>query len=229
MDAGAFGQEKEETCNPQRMSGSCAQCVGCGKHNDPVRMFAAIVPPEQPHADLESFVEIRREVESDLRWTPSHLWHVTLAFMAEVAEHDLDVVVDAIASAASRHSPIPLQLNGAGVFPNPAEARVVWMDVRSDSPSGLADLESLALGVRRACGRVGASAAGGDYRPHLTLARSRRPFEATSWLRVMDAYAGPSWIADEVTVFVSHRGEGRGRPHYEPVAVCPLGATVSRE
>ncbi|CAN7379179.1 RNA 2',3'-cyclic phosphodiesterase [Knoellia sp. LjRoot47] len=193
-----------------------------------MRIFAAVVPPADAHADLEAFVEPRRDVHSDLRWTPSHLWHVTLAFMADVPEGLVDDVVDDVARVAGEHAPIPLRLSGAGTFPNPAEARVVWMDVRSESPSGLTDLESLALGVRRACGSVGASPAGGDYRPHLTLARVRRPFEATHWLRVMDAYAGPPWVADEVTVFVSHRGERRGRPHYEPVAVCPLGANVSR-
>lgn len=198
------------------------------KHNGSVRVFAAIVPPPDAHADLERFVEPRREVSSELRWTPAHLWHVTLAFMGELPERLADDVIDAVATVAVEHVPIPLRLSGAGTFPNPAEARVVWMDVRPDAPRALADLESLALGVRRACGRVGASPTGGDYRPHLTLARSRRPFEATHWLRVMDSYAGPSWTADEVTVFVSERGEGRGRPHYEPVAVCPLGASVSR-
>ena len=171
---------------------------------------------------------MRRDVESELRWTPPHLWHVTLAFMAEVPERIVEEVVDEIASVAVQHEPIALQLCGAGVFPSVADARVVWMDVRSDSPDGLTELEHLAMGVRRACGRLGASPAGGDYRPHLTLARSRRPFEATRWLRVMDAYAGPSWTADEVTVFVAHGGTGKGRRHYEPVAACPLGASVSR-
>ena len=163
-----------------------------------------------------------------LRWTPAHLWHVTLAFMGDVPEPLVDDVVDAVAHVAARHQPIPLRLSGAGVFPSPDSARVMWMDVHADVDGGLARLESLALGVRRACGRIGASPAGGPYRPHLTLARSRRPFEATQWLRVMDAYAGPAWTADEVTVFVSHRGTGKGRPHYEPVAACPLGASVSR-
>ena len=198
------------------------------KHNGTVRIFAAVVPPPDAHADLERFVEPRRDVSSDLRWTPSHLWHVTLAFMPEVATARLDDVLEEAARVASQHASIPLWLSGAGTFPNPAEARVVWTGVRSEHPDGLADLERLALGVRRACGRVGASPAGGVYRPHLTLARSRHPFEATHWLRVMDAYSGPPWVADEVTLFVSHRGEGRGRQHYEPVAVCPLGATVSR-
>ena len=193
-----------------------------------MRVFAAVVPPELPHADLEAFVEARREVESDLRWTPSHLWHVTLAFMAEVDPGQVDDVITAVAGVAATRAPIPLRLNGAGVFPHPGEARVVWVGVRSEDVGGPPALESLALGVRRACGRVGAPPAGCDYRPHLTLARSRRPFEATRWLRTMDTYAGPPWTADEVTVFVSRRGEGKGRPHYEPVATCPLSATLSR-
>lgn len=193
-----------------------------------MRVFAAIVPSEDAHEDLEAFVEPRREVESTLRWTPSHLWHVTLAFMAEVPEAVLADVIDEVAAVAASREPIPLQISGAGVFPNVAEARVVWMDLQSEAANGLTDLESLALATRTACGRLGASPAGGDYRPHLTLARSRHPIEATQWLRVMDAYAGPSWLADEVTVFVSHVGKGKGRPLYEPVAVCPLGANVSR-
>lgn len=198
------------------------------KHNGTVRVFAAVVPPPEAHAHLEGFIEPRREVHSDLRWTPSHLWHVTLAFMSDVPERILDEVIEVVATVSAEYEPIPLRLTGAGTFPNPAEARVVWMDVRSGDPDDLAYLESLALSVRRACGRVGASPAGGDWQPHLTLARSRRPFEATHWLRVMDSYAGPSWVADEVTVFVSPRGQGKGRPHYEAVAVCPLGASVSR-
>jgi len=77
--------------------------------------------------------------------------------------------------------------------------------------------------VRRAAGHAGAAPQGGPFHPHVTLARSRRPIEATRWLRVIDGYAGPAWTADEVTLFVSHLGEGRGRrPRYEPVAALPL-------
>lgn len=187
-----------------------------------MRAFAAIVPSEPAHADLEAFVEPRREVESVLRWTPAHLWHVTLAFMAEVPGTAVDDLVDAVAEVAAGATPIPLRLTGAGAFPDAAAARVVWTGLESDALDGLADLERLALRTRTACGRLGLSPAGGTYRPHLTLARSRRPFEATRWLRAMGAYTGPSWHADAITVFVS-RGHRGGRPSYEAEAICPLG------
>ena len=43
-----------------------------------------------------------------------------------------------------------------------------------------------------------------------------------AWTQQMDAYTGPSWHADAITVFVS-RGHRGGRPSYEAEAICPLG------
>lgn len=205
-----------------RYNGRCTPFVLGAVHNGSMRVFAALVPPDEALTELETFVEPRRDAEPVLRWTPSHLWHVTLAFMAEVPGTSVDDLVDAVAEVAAGATPIPLRLTGAGAFPDAAAARVVWAGLDSDDPDGLADLERLALRTRTACGRLGLSPAGGTYRPHLTLARSRHPFDATHWLRAMDTHAGPSWDADAITVFAS-RGHRGGRPSYEAEAICPLG------
>lgn len=186
-----------------------------------MRVFAAVVPSPEAHVDLDAFVEPRRAVDSPWRWTPSHLWHVTLAFLAEVPQGSVDDVVEEIAAVADSTAPIPLRLQGAGMFPHAAEARVMWTDIRSKHPHGLTDLERLALRTRTACSRIGVPTAGGDYRPHLTLARTRRPIEATHWLRAMESYSGPDWLAHEVIVFVS-RANRSGRPYYEAEARLPL-------
>lgn len=186
-----------------------------------MRIFAAVVPPEPALDDLAAFLEPRRDAGPDLRWTDSSLWHVTTAFMAEVPERVVDPLVDAIAEAVAPRRPITLSVRGGGAFPNPYDARVTWMGI-DGSPEDLQSLAGLARAVRRASSHAGAGPEGGPFTPHLTVARSRHPFEATRWLRVLDAYAGPSWTADEVTVFASHRGEGKGRPHYEPIAVVDL-------
>lgn len=187
-----------------------------------MRAFVAIVPPEPAHADLDAFVAPRRALDSPWRWTPAHLWHVTLAFMAKVPKSGIDEMVEEVAVVAESCDPIPLRLKGAGMFPHAGDARVMWTDVRPTDPRGLGDLERLALRTRSACSRIGVPTAGGDYRPHLTLARSRRAVDATSWLDAMEAYSGPAWLAQEVTVFVS-RANRSGRPHYEAEARLPLG------
>ena len=187
-----------------------------------MRIFAALVPPEPALADLGDFLEPRRDAGPDLRWVDPSLWHVTLAFMAEVTEAQVDEVAEAVAVAAARRDEPALTLRGAGAFPHAADARVLWTGVGGE-PSALESLSGLSRAVRLACSQAGASPEGGPFHPHLTVARSRRPFEATRWLRTLDTYDGPGWVAEEVTLFASRPGS-KGRPrHYEPVATMPLG------
>ena len=94
------------------------------------------------------------------------------------------------------------------------------------------ELDRLATGVRAAATKAGADPAGGRFRPHVTLARVRRPLEATRWLRVLDTYRGPAWTAAEVALVESHLGEGpRGRPRHQTRATFELGrpATSTEE
>ena len=40
----------------------------------------------------------------------------------------------------------------------------------------------------------------------------------TRWVRLLDAYRGPAWTVDRITLVASYLGEGpRSRPRYEPV------------
>jgi 2'-5' RNA ligase len=186
-----------------------------------MRIFVAVVPSETALDDLAEFLDPRRDAGPDLRWTDPSLWHVTMAFMADVPAGVVDTMVDGVAQAVAPRAPIPLRIKGGGAFPNPYEARVTWMGV-DGAPEALDALAGAARAVRRACSHVGANPEGGPFTAHLTVARSRHPFEATRWLRVLDGYAGPTWTAEEVTVFASHQREGKSRPHYEPIAVVEL-------
>jgi len=187
-----------------------------------MRTFAALVPPEPALEDLGAFLEPRRDAGPDLRWVDPSLWHVTLAFMAEVPDGRVDEVAEAVAVAAAGREALALSLRGAGAFPHAGDARVLWTGVGGE-PTALEALARLSRSVRLACSHAGASPEGGPFHPHLTVARSRRPFEATRWLRTLDTYEGPGWVAQEVTLFASRPGS-KGRPrHYEPVATMPLG------
>jgi len=82
----------------------------------------------------------------------------------------------------------------------------------------------MATGARAAANRTGIAVDGKRFRPHLTLGRLGRPAEVSSWVRLLDAYAGPAWTADRLTLVASHLGEGpRRRPRYEEVDSFPLG------
>jgi RNA 2',3'-cyclic 3'-phosphodiesterase len=187
-----------------------------------MRMFVALVPPDDVLEDLSEFLAPRQEAESGFRWTVPDQWHLTLAFMAQVADRHLDDLVARLERAASRRTPFSLALAGGGAFPGPSRAKVLFAGV--DTGEHAEELRRLATGARAAATKAGAATDGGRFHPHVTLARIGRPVEATRWLRVLGAYRGPTWRAEEVALIESHLGEGpRNRPRYEIVQTFPLG------
>lgn len=186
-----------------------------------MRMFVALVPPSQALEDLAEFLAPRQEAEPGFRWTVAEQWHITLAFMAEVADRHVDDLCARLERAAARRTCFDLRVSGGGAFPNPGRAKVLYAGL--DAGADAVELNRLATGARAAANKAGADADGGRFHPHLTLARLGRPHEATRWVRVLDAYRGPAWTADEITLIESHLGEGpRRRPRYEAVATFPL-------
>ena len=187
-----------------------------------MRLFAAIVPPAAVVEDLEAFLAVRREA-APFRWTLPEHWHLTLAFMPEVADRRLDDLVERLGRAAARRTPFVLRVEGGGAFPNAARAKVLYADVVRDDHAAT-ELPRLATGARAAATKAGAGAEGGRFRAHLTLARLGRPQEVSNWVRLLDAYRGPEWAVEEFALVASHLGEGpRKRPRYETVETFRLG------
>ena len=94
---------------------------------------------------------------------------------------------------------------------------MLWAGLDLDE-HGRTELTRLATGARAAANRAGVPVDGQRFRPHVTLARLGQPQEVTSWVRLLDAYRGPAWTVDRLTLVASYLGEGpRGRPRYEPV------------
>jgi len=186
------------------------------------RMFVAIMPPEHVVDDLDAFLEPRRE-HGWFRWSLAEQFHVTLAFLERVPDHALDELGDGLARAAARRPVFDAAIAGGGAFPDPAHAKLLYagLDLTFDART---ELDRLATGARAAAGRAGVPVDGARFRPHVTLARLRRPTEVTRWIRVLDAYAGPRWTVDRIALVASYLGEGPGRrPRYETVAEFSIG------
>lgn len=180
------------------------------------RMFVAVVPPEPVVAHLEDFLEPR----TGMRWIHPDQWHLTLAFFASVPEHRIDELAERLTTKARKRHTFTTALAGAGAFPNPARASVLWLGV----DGGTTELADLAAAARAAGAKVGGPPDGTRFTPHLTLARPRPPVEATRWLRVLDSYRGPTWEVAEIDLIASYLGEGpSGRPRYETIARAALG------
>ena len=186
------------------------------------RMFVAVVPPEHVRHDLAEFLSVRDQ----MAWTDPAQWHVTLAFCASVPTHRIDDFAELLASAAERREPFTATIAGAGAFPHPDRASVLWLGVEAPPDA----LDHLSVTARHAANLVGANPDGRRFTPHLTVARLRRPISATKWLRVLDSYRSPSWQVDAIDLVASHLSAGPGgRPLHEVVAHCLLGCSPTPE
>ncbi|MGE5764145.1 MAG: RNA 2',3'-cyclic phosphodiesterase [Mycobacterium leprae] len=183
-----------------------------------MRLFVAVRPPPEALAHLDAAVVSHRDDWLALGWVPAERWHLTLAFLGDVDPDRVDPLAQRLARTAARHPALTLSFAGAGTFPRRhAHARVVWTGVFGDRR----ELGLLAAGVVAAASRERIAVDDRPYRPHLTLARVRRPADVSPLVAELSSYAGPVWTATDLQLVRSHLGP---KPRHETLAHWPLGA-----
>lgn len=189
-----------------------------------MRLFAAVLPPEDVLRELAAEVARLRELPGAdrLRWTGRPGWHLTLAFYGEVDDALVPGLTDRLERAASRTRPFALALCGGGQF---GRGRALWAG---------ADGELRALGLLAGRAEAAARKAGVPleehrrYRAHLTLARGRDGVDTRPYLDALRGFRGRSWTVDELVLVRSdlpRSGVPGEQPRYEAVARRPLGAS----
>lgn len=124
-----------------------------------MRLFTAIDIPADVKAALAALLDRLRPL-ADLRWTPLEKLHITTKFIGEWPEDRLDELKGALASVKAS-APVDIVIRGLGRLP-----RVLYAAVEPNQA-----LTALAAATERA---VGGPAEDRTYRPHITLARTRK-------------------------------------------------------
>ncbi len=156
-------------------------------------------------AHLDESVDGLRTAHRELRWVPSSRWHLTLEFLGECGPYEVDRQHERWQRRARRSAPLTLRLGGAGTYPKPWMARVLWIGLVGDV-DGWRKLAAF------------------NQDPHVTLARTRERTDLTGLVGEIETYAGPVWTAHQLTLFVSHLQASSDRgPRYEPLESFTLG------
>jgi len=137
------------------------------------RVFCAVELPPEVRARLEDHVRrLRRDVpEVAASWSRAENIHLTLKFFGNVDVKRIEKISAAAERAVKEFSRFPIAVGGTGVFPRPSRPQVLWIGV-SDPTEQLATLQQL---FENECESEGFTKEGRAYRPHLTIARLRRP------------------------------------------------------
>ncbi|MCC0097469.1 RNA 2',3'-cyclic phosphodiesterase [Streptomyces flavotricini] len=183
-----------------------------------MRLFAALMPPQQAVEELRRAVEPLRD--DRLRWTGEAGWHFTLAFMGEVRDELLPDLHARLARAAHRSEPFSLRIHGSGHFGD----RALWVG----AAGGIDPMRMLAERADAAARRAGVPMEHHRrYTPHLTLARSRSGADLHAYVEALAGFEGTPWRAGELSLVRSNLPAGGvpgEQPRYEVVEAWPLAA-----
>lgn len=180
------------------------------------RTFIAIPIPEPIEKKL-----VRRQSEltpkvPGCRWTAGLPFHITLAFLGDVRNGDLNELCLAVASAVEPFGPFEVQIQGLGAFPSEQKPRVIWAGVTAPNPNPLLDLREA---VVAAATGVGYRTDDPRFHPHITLGRIKTRRGTTCDLtRVVER--GQEWsmgsfaVSEIVTYASTLEAEG---PSYAPL------------
>lgn len=178
-----------------------------------MRTFVALSLPDPVRDALEA---VQDALPPDLRPADPEQLHLTLAFLGERPEAEVEAAHEALETL--RHPAVPLQLRGLGTFRT--EGLTVWAGVAEEE--GLRSLQAKVLSVLHGGGLMLERR---RFRPHVTLARAGRAGVDAGRLAAVlarwDAFPSPPWEARDLGLWRSTL-RPQGAIH-EELARYPLG------
>ena len=180
-----------------------------------IRTFIGISLSNEYKRGLEELARSwRNRIRSRLSWTKPANWHLTLKFLGDIPEEEVQALGNALAMV--RFQSFALQAGGAGVFPplGQSKPRVVWAGLRR----GGEECRALAEAVERTVTALGYPPGKKPFAAHLTLARVKKE-ENDPWPEVLQGMGEVVWPEHMVDGFVLWQSElGPGGPVYTPLA-----------
>src|SRR5579864_4297282 len=129
-----------------------------------MRLFVALDIDDSIRERIARFVDEVRNFAPDARWVKDESLHVTLKFIGEQPEENVEQIKHALSTITARACEI--QFRGYGFFPTAKSARVFWVGMESGP-----ELAMLAAAIDEKTATLGIPKEERKFSPHLTLAR----------------------------------------------------------
>jgi 2'-5' RNA ligase len=156
------------------------------------------------------------------RWAHQSTWHVTLKFLGETPQQDVDPIANCIQSVCSRRNAFSLELGPLGGFPNLSRPRVLFYAVQTGKEA-LAQLAAeIDVGLFE---NLGIPKEERPFRAHATVARikKRLPKPISEKLMRAEPLVGAAQAVPSVDLMKSElRPEGARYQRVKEFALLPV-------
>jgi len=188
-----------------------------------VRSFVALELSEDVREGLTNLLNRLRQTNAAVKWVEPENLHLTLKFLGEVTEEQIEVIVDALKAVAQATEPFSFAVRGVGGFPDLRRPRVLWVGVEPTPP-----LMRLQQFVERTMEQLGFAPEERAYHPHITLGRVKAMTGIEKVRAVLSEYSGFNFGSVPVKHLTFFRSDlSREGPTYTPIALLPFSEAAS--
>ncbi|MGQ9801579.1 MAG: RNA 2',3'-cyclic phosphodiesterase [Candidatus Saccharicenans sp.] len=136
-----------------------------------MRIFIAIDLTTGIKTELARAVRLLKPVAAGIKWVEPENYHLTLKFLGEVSESQVEVIKAVLEDVVSRHCSFQLTVKSTGSFPpGQSRMRVIWVGLEAEP-----ELLALQSDLEDCLGQSGFEREERPFSPHLTIGRAREP------------------------------------------------------
>lgn len=158
-----------------------------------MRSFIAIDLSPEVKSALASLIKNLQQIRADIRWVSKNSFHLTMKFLGEITETDLDQIVINMETIARQSQPFSLECRSTGYFPEKGTPRVLWAGVVLS-----AELKDLQRRLEGTFEKLGFPKEEREFHPHLTLGRVKSSRNLDAVIRILKKYENKSFGKTEV-------------------------------
>lgn len=174
-----------------------------------IRSFLAFEIPSEIRDTVSSIYNGLKDKTLNIRWVKEENIHITLVFMGNVNEKDLDPMGKLLEKACNKYAPFLIRVKGVGVFSSLRSPRVLWIGIDGD----IERMGHFRDRIQKDLRRFGIKEEKRRFSPHLTVGRFKRGFNNIDRLRSLieeyrDAISSDSMVRELVLFKSDLRPEG---------------------
>jgi 2'-5' RNA ligase len=185
-----------------------------------IRTFIAVEISEEQRNSARRLIQRLSVAGQSYRWVDPENLHLTLSFLGDVPETEINQVCAVTEKAVAKISSFQFCVAGAGAFPDSIRPRVIWAGVNE----GTDEFIKLQAAIQNQLSTLGFTADRRQYRPHLTLGRLKRAgrfdAELSELIEKHAEFDLGTNFADAVVIFSSFLD--RSGPTYTPISTIEL-------
>jgi len=168
-----------------------------------IRSFLAFELSQGLMKELGKIYEHCKERLNGVRWVPLYNIHLTVVFLGDIREEDLEPLKESLAVVKHKYAPFKMKINKVGIFGSRRDPRVLWVGMEGDTRP----MEYLRNYLEKILKPFGIKRENRPFKPHLTLGRFRMGFKDSVELeRLLEEYReikGEEEVFDELCLFKS--------------------------